>query len=341
MKVSKRWLKDTFEAVPKDISEDAIAPYDLSPLKLNDVAWGAAALAMLHTSLGSDGKKNVNGPIWIVEFFFWKKFLILPILLWGLVHLKRKQSLFFVTGPHACFDQIIYHEPEKGFPQLDIINLQPVGKLDVLFSKSSRGCQKRKLKDPYLPYIEVWKNRHLEMNCIKDDRPCFLLPSMPAENDSDGPQSNQQNDLDGCRYFAFMIADISNNDQIGSINDASLNSEIMDEDQETSPFCNDDQIDSINDASLNPKIRDDVGSSMSPKLKKRVIKVRPDLNVNIARGRDQKTPKSIFSPSGKKRKPHVRGIKKKGTQCNFGKALSIALRRGTSICVDPYCMFVA
>ncbi|GKF04350.1 hypothetical protein Tco_0035018 [Tanacetum coccineum] len=83
-------------------------------------------------------------------------------------------------------------------------------------------------------------------------------------------------------YFAFMIADISN-----------------------------DQIGSIKDASLNPEIRDDAGSSMSPKLKKRVIKVQPDLNVNIARGRDQKTPKSIFYPSGKKRKPHVRGIPKK------------------------------
>ncbi|GKE04433.1 serine/threonine-protein phosphatase 7, partial [Tanacetum coccineum] len=99
MKVSKRWLKDTFEAVPEDISEDAIAPYvrgyllyligtkvlpncdkptyypvywlqfleDLSPSKLNDVAWGAAAIAMLHTSLGSDRRENVKGPIWIVE----------------------------------------------------------------------------------------------------------------------------------------------------------------------------------------------------------------------------------------------------------------------------------
>ncbi|GKE46285.1 hypothetical protein Tco_1477543 [Tanacetum coccineum] len=182
------------------------------------------------------------------------------------------------------------------------------------------------------------------MNCIKDDRPCFLLPSVPAENDSDGPQSNQQNDLDGPQSNqqndpgGFYNSEgqqtakndtdrppsnqqndledqetspFCNDDQIGSINDASLNPEIRDEDQETSPFCNDDQIGSINDASLNPEIRDDAGSSMSRKLKKRVIKVRPDLNVNIARGRDQKTPKSIFSPSGKKRKSHVRGIQKK------------------------------
>nr|GEV21887.1 hypothetical protein [Tanacetum cinerariifolium] len=158
MKVSKRWLKDTFEAVPEDISEDAIAPY---------------------------------------------------------------------------------------------------------------GCQKRKLKE-YLPCIEVRTNR-LEMNCIKDDRSCFFLPSVPAENDSDGPQSNQQSDLDRPQsnqqndpkgfynYEGQQTAEnnsdrpqsnqqndredqetsfFCNDDQIGSINDASLNSEIRDEDQETSPFCN-------------------------------------------------------------------------------------------------------
>nr|GEV21888.1 hypothetical protein [Tanacetum cinerariifolium] len=166
---------------------------DLSPSKLNDVAWGAVALVMLHTSLGSDGRKNVNGPICIVE------------------------------------------SPRMVSP-----------------GKDSR---KPKMK---------------QFEFIRDEMTIEALSTMLP-----------------C-----------------SINDASLNSEIRDEDQETSPFCNDDQIDSINDASLNPEIRDDVGSSMSPKLKKRVIKVRPDLNVNIARGRDQKTPKSIFSPSGKKRKPH-------------------------------------
>ncbi|GJR64770.1 hypothetical protein Tco_0010835 [Tanacetum coccineum] len=105
-------------------------------------------------------------------------------------------------------------------------------------------------------------------------------------------------------YFAFMIADISNDHQMGSINDASLKFESRDEDQETSPFCNDHQMGSINDASLNPEIRDDAGSSMSPKLKKRVIKVRSGLNVNIAGDHDKKMPKSIFSPSGRKRKAH-------------------------------------
>ncbi|PWA92309.1 serine/threonine-protein phosphatase 7 [Artemisia annua] len=102
MKVSKRWLKDTFEAVPENISEDVIAHYvrgylmyligtkilpncdlpthypvywlkflkDLSPSKLIDVVWGAAALAMLHTSLGSDKRKNVKGPIRILNVFF-------------------------------------------------------------------------------------------------------------------------------------------------------------------------------------------------------------------------------------------------------------------------------
>ncbi|GJR64769.1 serine/threonine-protein phosphatase 7 [Tanacetum coccineum] len=221
MKVSKRWLKDTFEAVSEEISGDAIAPYvrgyllyligtkvllncdkpnyypvywlqfleDLSPSKLNDVAWGAAALAMLHTSLGSDGRKNVKGPIWIDEDVN----LIPYVDYQGYLH-KR---IFFSRVILFNFDQIIYHEPDKGFLQLDIINLQPVGNLDVLLPKSCKGCQRRKLKDQYLPYIELWKNRHLEMNCIKDDRPCFLLPSVPAENDSDGPQSDQQNDLDG------------------------------------------------------------------------------------------------------------------------------------------------
>ncbi|GJW29470.1 dehydroascorbate reductase 2 [Tanacetum coccineum] len=94
MKVFKQWLKDKFEAVQEGISADDIAPYvrgylmyligtkvlpncdkpthypaywlhfleDLSPSKLNDVAWGAAALAMLHTSLTSDPEIDLASP---------------------------------------------------------------------------------------------------------------------------------------------------------------------------------------------------------------------------------------------------------------------------------------
>ncbi|GKE76397.1 hypothetical protein Tco_1542517, partial [Tanacetum coccineum] len=120
---------------------------------------------------------------------------------------------------------------------------------------------------------------------------------------------------------------------MGCINDAPLNPESRN-DAGSSMYFADHQMGCINDAPLNPESRNDAGSSMSPKLKKRVIKVRSGLNVNIAGDRDQKTPKSIFSPSGRKRKAHNldhgNGMTLgRGTQCNFGKALSIALRRGT------------
>nr|GEV33105.1 serine/threonine-protein phosphatase 7 long form homolog [Tanacetum cinerariifolium] len=248
MKVSKRWLKDTFEAVSEDISEDAIAPYvrgyllyhigtkvlpnydkptyysvywlqfleDLSPSKLNDVAWGAAALAMLHTSLGSDGRKN---------FFLLERIPNIANLIMGIGSSEEKTvPLFRYWSPRMVSPGKDSGKPEM--KQFEFISItlnsgSPRGELGLLglttqsngptrlnsgqtrrnranrVKHSLRGCQKRKLKDPYLPYIEVWKNRHLEMNCIKDDRPCFLLPSVHAENDSDGPQSNQQNDLDG------------------------------------------------------------------------------------------------------------------------------------------------
>nr|GEU47303.1 hypothetical protein [Tanacetum cinerariifolium] len=81
------------------------------------------------------------------------------------------------------------------------------------------------------------------MNCIKDDRPCFFLPSVPAENDSDGPQSNQQNDLDRPQsnqqndpegFYNYERQQTVENDsdrpQSNQQNDL--------KDQETSPFCN-------------------------------------------------------------------------------------------------------
>ncbi|GKA98146.1 hypothetical protein Tco_0826040 [Tanacetum coccineum] len=257
MKVSKRWLKDTFEAVPKE------------NIRQMPSCTLCARTCYVAYCLASVGRKNVKGPMWIVEDVN----LIPYVDYQGYLH-KR---IFFSRVVLFNFDQIIYHEPDKGFLQLDIINLQWVRKLDVLLPKSSKGCQTRKLMDHYLPYIELWKNRHLEMNCIKDDRPCFLLPSVPAENDSDGPQSDQQNDLDGPQSDQQNDTEdfYDSEGQQTAENDSDRpqpNQQDDLEDQETSPFSNDDHMGSINDAHLNPEIRNYAGSSMSPKLKKRVIK---------------------------------------------------------------------
>nr|GEY08961.1 hypothetical protein [Tanacetum cinerariifolium] len=243
MNVSKGWLKDTFEAVSEDISEDVIAPYvrgyllyligtkvllncdkpTYYPFFLLERIPNIANLIM---RIGSSEEKTV--PL----FCYWSPRMVSPCKDSGKPEVKQFE---FIR------DEMMIEK--RVFPQLDIINLQPMGRLDVLFSKSSRGCQKRKLKDPDLPYIEVWKNRRLEMNCIKDDRPCFLLPSVPAENDSDGPQSNQQNDLYGPQsnqqndpegfYNSEgqqTVENDSDRPQSNKQNDL--------EDQETSPFCN-------------------------------------------------------------------------------------------------------
>nr|GEU47302.1 hypothetical protein [Tanacetum cinerariifolium] len=215
MKVTKRWLKDTFEAVPEDISEDVIAPYVRGYL-----------LYLIGTKVLPNCDKPTYYPIGSIN--------------------------------DASLNSEIRDEDQETSP----------------FCNGKTTANKRFSLQAYLTFIIL---------CIHDCR-YFQW----------GTQCNFGKALNialrrGTQYVWVLI--------IGSINEASLNSEIRDEDQETSPFCNDDQIGSINDASLNPEIRDDAGSSMSPKLKKRVIKVRPDLNVNIARGRDKKTPKSIFSPS--------------------------------------------
>ncbi|GKF81853.1 hypothetical protein Tco_0240455, partial [Tanacetum coccineum] len=88
MKVSKRWLKDTFETVPKEISGDAIAPYVRGP-------------AMAKVAYRLDRwDKNVKGPMWIVEFFFLERIPKIANLIMGIGSSEEKTvSLFGYWSP--------------------------------------------------------------------------------------------------------------------------------------------------------------------------------------------------------------------------------------------------
>ncbi|GJR49451.1 hypothetical protein Tco_1399972 [Tanacetum coccineum] len=90
----------------------------------------------------------------------------------------RSQRIFFTRAVTFNFNNLVYHEPEKGHMQLLSQEPKEMGSRDSLETVSARGTKQRDLCQRYEKYIKIWGARHEESWLMDTNDSSFTLPAI-------------------------------------------------------------------------------------------------------------------------------------------------------------------
>ncbi|GJT71236.1 serine/threonine-protein phosphatase 7 [Tanacetum coccineum] len=299
---------------------------DLRPHALQRVAWGAAAYCKLTWELKNDATSFV-GPWWLYEtprkdstakgHLKERLISIRDNMTSEDIILKpyedypsyRSQRIFFTRAVTFNFNNLVYHEPEKGHMQLLSQEPKEMGSLDYLETVSARGTKQRNLCERYEKYIKIWEARHEESWLMDTNDSSFTLPAIRNQivlDQEEEPIADEMTDSEHDEEEPNQ--DDGGDDDEGG---AHVNSEEDDggDDDEGGAHVNSEEDDGRDDDEDGAYVNSEEDDVVPPKAKRRIL--TRNMGIRFTGGRLTEKSSTPYSPSGKRPRYKKRKNKRK------------------------------